>query len=107
MTLASSFISGSFNIRDSTESSKESFIVPQGNWTFSSQFVIEYIWCTTLITSLCFLQAAYNVGGHTISVDIIQRSILGCRLPRPGQVSSLSEKNYFINEAVLPLLHTA
>ncbi|BBH09461.1 Protein of unknown function D [Prunus dulcis] len=31
------------------------------------------------------LKAAYNVGGHAISVDMIQRSILGCRLPRPGQ----------------------
>ncbi|KAL5562581.1 hypothetical protein UlMin_032328 [Ulmus minor] len=31
------------------------------------------------------LKAAYNVGGHTISVDKIQSSILGCRLPRSGQ----------------------
>ncbi|CAL5333651.1 unnamed protein product [Camellia sinensis] len=31
------------------------------------------------------LKAAYNVGGHTISVNMIQNSILGCRLPRPGQ----------------------
>ncbi|KAM7474961.1 hypothetical protein LguiB_022204 [Lonicera macranthoides] len=31
------------------------------------------------------LKAAYIVGGHTISVDMIQCSILGCRLPRPGQ----------------------
>ncbi|KAL6347930.1 hypothetical protein AAG906_037659 [Vitis piasezkii] len=31
------------------------------------------------------LKAAYNVGGHTISVDMIQNSILGCRLARPGQ----------------------
>ncbi|KAK3021780.1 hypothetical protein RJ639_045102 [Escallonia herrerae] len=31
------------------------------------------------------LKAAYNIGGRTISVDIIQSSILGCRLPRPGQ----------------------
>ncbi|XP_065624932.1 uncharacterized protein LOC112008275 [Quercus suber] len=31
------------------------------------------------------LKAAYNIGGHTISVDMIQSSILGCRLPRPGQ----------------------
>ncbi|XP_038682438.1 uncharacterized protein LOC119982905 [Tripterygium wilfordii] len=31
------------------------------------------------------LKAAYNVGGHDISVDMIQTSILGCRLPRPGQ----------------------
>ena len=32
------------------------------------------------------IQAAYNIGGHTVSVDMIQSSILGCRLPRPGQV---------------------
>ncbi|KAL2983554.1 hypothetical protein AAZX31_12G044400 [Glycine max] len=31
------------------------------------------------------LKAAYNIGGHTISVDLIQNFILGCRLPRPGQ----------------------
>ncbi|XP_057493867.1 uncharacterized protein LOC130779286 [Actinidia eriantha] len=31
------------------------------------------------------LKAAYNVGGHTVSVNMIQNSILGCRLPRPGQ----------------------
>ncbi|KAI5592100.1 hypothetical protein BDE02_04G129500 [Populus trichocarpa] len=30
------------------------------------------------------LKAAYNVGGHTVSVDMIQNSILGCRLLRPG-----------------------
>ncbi|XP_039058159.1 uncharacterized protein LOC120201657 isoform X1 [Hibiscus syriacus] len=31
------------------------------------------------------LKAAYDVGGQTISIDTIQSSILGCRLPRPGQ----------------------
>ncbi|XP_058214045.1 uncharacterized protein LOC131325673 isoform X2 [Rhododendron vialii] len=31
------------------------------------------------------LKAAYNVGGQIISVDMIQSSILGCRLPRPLQ----------------------
>ncbi|KAI4327533.1 hypothetical protein L6164_019982 [Bauhinia variegata] len=31
------------------------------------------------------LKAAYNVGGHTISADTIQSSILGCRISRPGQ----------------------
>ncbi|KAE9616533.1 putative ternary complex factor MIP1, leucine-zipper [Lupinus albus] len=30
------------------------------------------------------LKAAYNIGGQTISVDLIQNFILGCRLPRPG-----------------------
>ncbi|ESW03865.1 hypothetical protein PHAVU_011G048300 [Phaseolus vulgaris] len=31
------------------------------------------------------LKAAYNIGGQTISVDMIQNFILGCRMPRPGQ----------------------
>ncbi|XP_038888459.1 uncharacterized protein LOC120078295 isoform X2 [Benincasa hispida] len=31
------------------------------------------------------LKAAYDIGGHIISVDMIQSSILGCRLPRLGQ----------------------
>ncbi|KAL2333657.1 hypothetical protein Fmac_014870 [Flemingia macrophylla] len=34
---------------------------------------------------LLLLKAAYNVGGHTISADTIQNTILGCRMPRPGQ----------------------
>ncbi|KAK8995645.1 hypothetical protein V6N11_075910 [Hibiscus sabdariffa] len=31
------------------------------------------------------LRAAYNIGGHTISADTIQSSILGCRMSRPGK----------------------
>ncbi|KAL3814167.1 hypothetical protein ACJIZ3_015435 [Penstemon smallii] len=31
------------------------------------------------------LKAAYNIGGHTISVETIQSCILRCRLPRPSQ----------------------
>ncbi|XP_012573235.1 uncharacterized protein [Cicer arietinum] len=31
------------------------------------------------------LKAAYDIGGHTVSVEMIQNFILGCRLPRPGQ----------------------
>ncbi|XP_047155280.1 uncharacterized protein LOC124826489 [Vigna umbellata] len=31
------------------------------------------------------LKAAYNVGGHTISADTIQSTILNCRMSRPGQ----------------------
>ncbi|KAK7406620.1 hypothetical protein VNO78_08249 [Psophocarpus tetragonolobus] len=31
------------------------------------------------------LKAAYNVGGHTISADTIQSTILKCRMSRPGQ----------------------
>ncbi|GMJ06977.1 hypothetical protein like AT5G66600 [Hibiscus trionum] len=35
--------------------------------------------------SSLLLKGACNVGGHTISIDTLQSSILGCRLPRPGQ----------------------
>nr|XP_043614911.1 uncharacterized protein LOC122586943 [Erigeron canadensis] len=31
------------------------------------------------------LKAAYNVGGHVVSADVIQNSILGCKMSRPGQ----------------------
>lgn len=31
------------------------------------------------------LKAAYNIGGHVVSADMIQNLILGCRLSRPGQ----------------------
>lgn len=31
------------------------------------------------------LKAAYNIGGHNISVGDIQNTILGCRPPHPGQ----------------------
>ncbi|KAJ0608005.1 putative ternary complex factor MIP1, leucine-zipper [Helianthus annuus] len=30
-------------------------------------------------------KAAYNIGGHNLSVGDIQSTILGCRLPHPGQ----------------------
>ncbi|CAK7339484.1 unnamed protein product [Dovyalis caffra] len=62
------------------------------------------------------LRAAYNVGGHTFSADMIQSSILGCRMSRPGQwirllLSSKSKfktveerQAYAINRSE-PLLH--
>lgn len=31
------------------------------------------------------LKAAYDIGGHNVSVEMIQNFILGCSLPRPGQ----------------------
>ena len=41
------------------------------------------------------LQAAYNVGGHVVSADVIQNSILGCKMSRPGQVHSESTVSCF------------
>ncbi|CAH9069431.1 unnamed protein product [Cuscuta europaea] len=64
------------------------------------------------------LKAAYNVGGHIVSADAIETSILRCRMPRSGQwirflVSSWGkfktgdERQAFVIERPEPLLHFA
>ncbi|KAJ4966030.1 hypothetical protein NE237_017879 [Protea cynaroides] len=64
------------------------------------------------------LKAAYNVGGRTISADTIQSSILGCRIPRPGQWFRLffptkkkfkagNDRKAYAIERPEPLLHFA
>ncbi|XP_059642098.1 uncharacterized protein LOC132284057 isoform X2 [Cornus florida] len=64
------------------------------------------------------LKAAYNVGGHIISADTIQSSILGCRMSRPGQWLRLllssktkfktgDERQAYAIEHSEPLLHFA
>ncbi|CAI9110042.1 OLC1v1010004C1 [Oldenlandia corymbosa var. corymbosa] len=64
------------------------------------------------------LKAAYNVGGHVVSADVIQNSILGCRMSRPGQWLRLlllskskfkagDERQGYAIERSEPLLHFA
>ncbi|KAH1113446.1 hypothetical protein J1N35_006824 [Gossypium stocksii] len=64
------------------------------------------------------LRAAYNIGGHTISADTIQSSILGCCISRPGQWLRLllssktmfktgDEKQAYAIKQPEPLLHFA
>ncbi|XP_022158700.1 uncharacterized protein LOC111025163 isoform X2 [Momordica charantia] len=64
------------------------------------------------------LKSAYNIGGHTISVDTIQSCILGCRMPRPRQWLRLllpsrtkfktgDERRAYIINRPEPLLHFA
>ncbi|XP_004248733.1 uncharacterized protein [Solanum lycopersicum] len=48
-------------------------------------FLVYGIPRSTLKRISQLLKAAYNIGGNTVSVEMIQSSILGCRLPRPGQ----------------------
>ncbi|XP_055809008.1 uncharacterized protein LOC129877518 [Solanum dulcamara] len=48
-------------------------------------FLVYGIPRSTLKRVSQLLKAAYNIGGNTISVEMIQSSVLGCRLPRPGQ----------------------
>ncbi|GMP28217.1 hypothetical protein CsSME_00003855 [Camellia sinensis var. sinensis] len=64
------------------------------------------------------LKAAYNVGGHVVSADTIQNSILGCRMSRPGQWLRLllssrtkfkvgDERQAYAIEHPVPLSHFA
>lgn len=64
------------------------------------------------------LKAAYNVGGHVVSADLIQNTILGCRMSRPGQWLRLllaskskfkagDDRQAYAVERPEPLLHFA
>ncbi|MCD7472231.1 hypothetical protein HAX54_013257 [Datura stramonium] len=64
------------------------------------------------------LKAAYNVGGHVLGANVIQSSILGCRMARPGQWLRLllssrgkfkagDERQAYAIEHPEPLLHFA
>ncbi|XP_009103507.1 uncharacterized protein LOC103829585 [Brassica rapa] len=66
---------------------------------------------------LLLLKAAYNVGGHTVSAEAIQSSILGCKMSHPGQWIRLlfaskkfkagDERLAFAIDHPEPLLHFA
>ncbi|XP_038723914.1 uncharacterized protein LOC120015526 isoform X1 [Tripterygium wilfordii] len=64
------------------------------------------------------LKAAYNIGGHTVSANTIQSTILGCRMSRPSQWIRLllssktkfktgDERQAYAIEHPEPLLHFA
>ncbi|XP_055814765.1 uncharacterized protein LOC129884494 [Solanum dulcamara] len=48
-------------------------------------FLVHGIPRSNLKRASLLLKSAYNIGGNTVSVDMIQKSILRCQLPRPGQ----------------------
>ncbi|WMV13016.1 hypothetical protein MTR67_006401, partial [Solanum verrucosum] len=48
-------------------------------------FLVHGIPRSNLKRASLLLKSAYNIGGNTVSVDMIQNSILQCQLPRPGQ----------------------
>ncbi|KAE8727228.1 hypothetical protein F3Y22_tig00005712pilonHSYRG00059 [Hibiscus syriacus] len=75
-----------FGLRHSEKQSAEIVLITQGEQasvvSLAEDHGIDVYHC---IKSLCMIRASYDVGGQTISIDTIQSSILGCRLPRPGQ----------------------
>ncbi|CAK9142610.1 unnamed protein product [Ilex paraguariensis] len=54
-------------------------------FTMAEAFLVYGVPNRNLKRISLLLKAAYDIGGHTISVEMIQSSILGCRLHRPGQ----------------------
>ncbi|KAF3618038.1 hypothetical protein FXO38_33637 [Capsicum annuum] len=64
---------------------KLAFWINVHNALVMHEFLVYGIPRSTLKRVSQLLKAAYNIGGNTVSVDMIQSSILGCRLPRPGQ----------------------
>lgn len=80
------FLIGVFGLRGSTEQCKEGVFTFEGKRV--SLQVLLWLQNWGLFSHLLSftIQAAYNIGGHTISADTMQSSILGCRMSRPGQV---------------------
>ncbi|KAE8698806.1 cytochrome c bioproteinsis protein CCS1 [Hibiscus syriacus] len=70
------------NVRRMKHEEKLAFWINVHN---SLAFLVYGILRNNLKRLSLLLKASYDVGGQTISLDIIQSSILGCRLPRPGQ----------------------
>ncbi|PON76904.1 Ternary complex factor MIP1, leucine-zipper, partial [Parasponia andersonii] len=73
------------DLRKMKHEEKLAFWINVHNALVMHAFLVYGIPQNNLKRASLLLKAAYNVGGHTISVDMIQNSILGCRLPRPGQ----------------------
>ncbi|PPS02491.1 hypothetical protein GOBAR_AA18168 [Gossypium barbadense] len=83
--------------------------------------ITGFIWLMVFHKTMCEMTsttAAYNIGGHTISADTIQNSILGCRMSRPGQWLRLllpsrakfkpgDKRQAYAIEHPVPLLHFA
>ncbi|KAF8410618.1 hypothetical protein HHK36_003150 [Tetracentron sinense] len=76
---------GIFGLWDSAKYYEKSVFTPKGEQHITDFFSRKKCCMDSFFTSSCVIQAAYNVAGHTISVDTIESSILGCRMPRPGQ----------------------
>lgn len=83
------FLIGIFGLWHSTKQCKEGIFTVEGKEVSSVLLGVKTEWIVVYLV-FCTMQAAYNIGGHTISADTIQSSILGCRMSRPGQVGSKS-----------------
>nr|GLL18814.1 uncharacterized protein LOC109180440 [Ipomoea trifida] len=104
--------------RKLTHEEKLAFWINVHNALVMHAFLAYGIPQNSMKRAFLLLKAAYNVGGHVISADLIQTSILGCRMSRPGQWIRLllssrgkfktgDERQAFVIEHPEPLLHFA
>ncbi|XP_019251845.1 PREDICTED: uncharacterized protein LOC109230763 isoform X2 [Nicotiana attenuata] len=71
--------------REMRHEEKLAFWINVHNALVMHAFLVHGIPRSNLKRASLLLKAAYNIGGNTVSVDMIQNSILRCQLPRPGQ----------------------
>ncbi|KAI3462796.1 hypothetical protein Pfo_019459 [Paulownia fortunei] len=71
--------------RKMTHEEKLAFWVNVHNALVMHAFLAYGIPQNNLKRMFLLLKAAYNVGGQVVSADVIQNSILRCRMSRPGQ----------------------
>ncbi|KAJ8572296.1 hypothetical protein K7X08_008807 [Anisodus acutangulus] len=71
--------------REMKHEEKLAFWINAHNALVMHAFLVHGIPKSNLKRASLLLKSAYNIGGNTVSVDMIQNSILQCQLPHPGQ----------------------
>ncbi|WJX51543.1 hypothetical protein P8452_37729 [Trifolium repens] len=73
------------NLRNMKHEEKLAFWINVHNALVMHAMLVYGISANNVKRMSTVLKAAYDIGGHTVSVEMIQNFILGCRLPSPGQ----------------------
>ncbi|KAG5625035.1 hypothetical protein H5410_010253 [Solanum commersonii] len=72
-------------LKEMRHEEKLAFWINVHNALVMHAFLVHGIPRSNLKRASLLLKSAYNIGGNTVSVDMIQNSILQCQLPRPSQ----------------------
>ncbi|RZC67056.1 hypothetical protein C5167_010746 [Papaver somniferum] len=106
------------DLRKMKHEEKLAFWINIHNALVMHTFLVYGIPQTSLKRVSLLLKAAYNIGGETISTDMIQNVILGCAVPRPSQwfrtlfsprtkFKAGDDRKAYVIDQTEPLLHFA
>lgn len=106
------------DLRKMKHEEKLAFWINIHNALVMHTFLVYGIPQTSLKRVSLLLKAAYNIGGETISTDMIQNVILGCAVPRPLQwfrtlfsprtkFKAGDDRKAYVIDQTEPLLHFA